>query len=86
MASGSVYWDEMDRVLYVIRHGPTVFREDNFIPWATRVNKFGEMNLLDDDGVPLYPFFYDLVCADEAQDFVSIDNIFIFSSMQHESY
>ena len=79
------YWDEMDRVLYVIRHGPTVFREDIFIPWAKRVNKFGEMDLLDEEGVPLYPFFYDLVCADEAQDFVSIDGIFIFSSMQHES-
>lgn len=65
------YWDEMDRVLYVMRHGPSVFREDKFIPWTTRVNKFGEMDLLDDEGAPLYPFFYDVVCADEAQDFVS---------------
>jgi hypothetical protein len=69
---GGSYWDEMDRVLYVMRHGPTVFREDKFIPWTTRVNKFGEMDLLDDDGAPLYPFFYDVVCADEAQDFVSV--------------
>jgi len=48
-----------------------VFRDDMFIPWAARVNKFGEMDLLDDEGTPLYPFFYDVVCADEAQDFVS---------------
>lgn len=66
------YWDEMDRVLYVMKHGPSVFREDEFIPWTSRVNKFGEMELLDDEGAPLYPFFYDVVCADEAQDFVSI--------------
>ena len=65
------YWDEMERVLYVLTHGPTVFRDDKFIPWAARVNKFGEMDLLDDEGAPLYPFFYDVVCADEAQDFVS---------------
>lgn len=64
------YWDEMDRIQYVMMHGPTVFRDDKFIPWAERVNRFGEMDLLDDEGVPKFPFFFDSVCADEAQDFV----------------
>ncbi len=70
------YWDEMDRVLYVLRHGPSVFRDDKFIPWAARVNRFGEMDLLDDEGTPLAPFFYDVVCADEAQDFVSAVHLY----------
>lgn len=83
------YWDEMDRVLYVLTHGPSVFREDKFISWAARVNRLGEMDLLDDEGTPQYPFFYDVVCADEAQDFVSADlssflqlisNLIIFAS------
>ena len=79
------YWDEMDRVLYVMRHGPTVFRDDKFIPWAARVNRFGEMDLLDDEGAPLYPFFYDVVCADEAQDFVSTALI-CFLTLTHTHY
>jgi len=54
------YWDEMDRVLYVLKFGPSVFKDDHFIPWAHRVNKFGQMDLLDDEGEPLYPFFYDI--------------------------
>lgn len=74
------YWDEMDRVLYVLTHGPSVFREDKFISWAARVSRFGEMALLDDEGMPLYPFFYDVVCADEAQDFVSADQSSLFTS------
>jgi len=74
------YWDEMDRVLYVMTHGPSVFRDDKFIPWAARVNRFGEMDLLDDEGTPLYPFFYDVVCADEAQDFTEID-LLLFTKM-----
>lgn len=31
----------------------------------------GEIDLLNDEGAPLYPFFFDAVLADEAQDFVS---------------
>ena len=61
------YWDEMDRVMYVLKFGPSAFREDRFIPWTNRVNRFGEMDLLNKEGEPLYPFFYDIVCADEAQ-------------------
>lgn len=74
------YWDEMDRCLYVLKHGPSVFREDLFIPWADRVNRWGEVELLDDEGEPLYPFFYDIVCADEAQDFTETDLI-LFAKM-----
>ena len=76
------YWDEMDRVQYVMMHGPTVFRDDKFIPWAERVNRFGEMDLLDDEGVPMFPFFFDTVCADEAQDFVR-QNTYLFFSHIH---
>ena len=67
------HWDEVDRSIYVLKFGPSVFREDHFIPWTERVNQRGEMNLLDEDGNPLYPFFFDLVCADEAQDFTEVD-------------
>ncbi|KAL7538711.1 hypothetical protein ACHAXR_008739 [Thalassiosira sp. AJA248-18] len=74
------YWDEMDRVLYILKCGPSVFRDDRFIPWTDRVNRFGEMDLLNDEGEPLYPFFYDIVCADEAQDFTELDLV-LFAKM-----
>ncbi|KAL7541991.1 hypothetical protein ACHAXR_011413 [Thalassiosira sp. AJA248-18] len=74
------YWDEIDRVHYVLTHGPSVFREEHFTPWADRVNRFGEMDLLNGEGEPLYPFFYDVVCADEAQDFTEIDLV-LFAKM-----
>ena len=74
------YWDEMDRVLYVLKFGPSVLRDDHFIPWTDRVNQFGEIDLLNAEGEPLYPFFYDIVCADEAQDFTEI-NLILFAKM-----
>ena len=73
-------WDEMDRVLFVLKHGPSVFRDDHFIPWAHRVNNFGQIELLDDEGEPLYPFFWDIVCADESQDFTELDLV-LFAKM-----
>ena len=63
-----------------MKHGPSVFREDEFIPWTSRVNKYGQMELLDDEGEPLYPFFYDIVCADESQDFTELDLV-LFAKM-----
>jgi len=55
------YWDEMDRVLYVLKFGPSVFRDRRFVSWARRVNRFGEMDLLNDTKTePLHPFFYDI--------------------------
>ena len=75
------YWDEMDRALYVLRFGPSVFREEKFIPWPVRVNKFGEMDLLNEEMTePRYPFFYDIVCADEAQDFTEV-TLVLFARM-----
>lgn len=64
------YWDETDRVMYVLKHGPCVFREEKFVPWTHRVSKDG---VFDDDGLPLYPFFFDMVCADESQDFTELE-------------
>ena len=62
------YWDESDRVMYVLKHGPNVFREEKFVPWIYHVK-----GVLDDDGLPLYPFFFDMVCADESQDFTELE-------------
>ena len=66
-------WDEVDRSMYILKHGPSVFREKDFVPWAERVNRRGEVDLLDEEGSPLWPFLYDNVFADEAQDFTEID-------------
>jgi len=67
------YWDETDRVMYVLKHGPNVFREEKFIPWIYQVK-----DVLDDDGLPLYPFFFDIVCADESQDFTGKSALVLF--------
>ena len=66
-------WDESDRNMYVMTHGPSVFSDKSFIPWKQRVESFGEMDLLDSDGNPLHPFFFDMVFIDEAQDFTEMD-------------
>jgi len=73
-------WDEADRSMYVLKWGPSVYRDKYFVSWAKRVNQRGESELLDEDGNPLFPFFFDLVCADEAQDFTEVD-IAIFIRM-----
>ena len=73
--SGGSYWDEADRSLYIIKYGPSAYREKAFVPWAERVNHRGETNLLDEEGNPLYPFFADMVALDEAQDFTELDMI-----------
>ncbi|KAL7526058.1 LOW QUALITY PROTEIN: hypothetical protein ACHAWF_001612, partial [Thalassiosira exigua] len=39
--------------------GLVLFCDSQFIPWSYRVNQMGEMELLDDQGQPLYSFFYD---------------------------
>ena len=64
------YWDEADRVLYIMSCGPSVFRDPTLVPWAHRVNNMGEYDLLGDDGDPLHPFFFDFVCADEVSDII----------------
>ena len=61
----SSYWDEADRVLYIMSCGPSVLRDSAFMPWAQRVNKFGEYNLLNEELAPLHPFFFDSVFLDE---------------------
>jgi len=55
------FWDESDRVRYVLKHGPSTFRDEMFVSWADRVNRKGETALLDDDGNPLLPFCFDIV-------------------------
>lgn len=67
------FWDEIDRSMYILKFGPNVYREKLFISWAERVNQRGENDLLDEDGEPLWPFYFDMVCADEAQDFTEVD-------------
>lgn len=67
-------WDESDRVMYVIKHGPSVYNDVEFISWSQRVRRYYDCvqeDILDDEGGPLYPFFFDMVYADESQDFVS---------------
>jgi len=71
--SGNFKWDEADRVLYILRYGPSVFAECDFVSWEERAFQRGEMDLLEDDEMPLVPFFYHMVFADEAQDFSDLD-------------
>lgn len=59
--------------MYVLRHGPSVFSDDKFVPWTERVEAMGEIDLLDGDGDPLHPFFFDMIFCDEAQDFSELD-------------
>lgn len=56
----NLYWDETDRTIYVLKHGPSVFKEEVYLSWTERVKR-GEMDLLDEEGDPLHPFFFDLV-------------------------
>ena len=52
------YWDEPDRVMYILRHGPSVFRDEEYIGWQQRVYKRGEYDLYDSS---MWPFLYDMV-------------------------
>lgn len=70
---GMVKWDEADRALYVLRFGPSVFTDCEFVSWEERAFRHGEVDLLEDDKMPLGPFFYHAVFADEAQDFSELD-------------
>lgn len=73
LESGSFKWDEADRVLYILRWGPSVFSESELVSWEERAYRRGEMDLLDEDEMPLAPFFFHMVFADEAQDFSDLD-------------
>ena len=64
------FWDEFDRVTYVLRHGPSVYRDATYMSWKDRLKR-GEVELLDEEGSPMHPFFFDMVASDEGQDFVS---------------
>ena len=76
------YWDESDRVMHVLKHGPNVFREEKFVPWIYQAK-----DVLDDDGLPLYPFFFDIVCADESQDFTELEiALFVRMSANIQSF
>lgn len=66
-------WDEADRVFYILKYGPSVFAESSFVSWEERAFQRGEMELLEDGEMPLAPFFYHMVFADEAQDFSDLD-------------
>jgi len=68
--SDAGYYDESDRSMYILRHGPSVFREDIFVSWT---DTFDQAGVVDKSGNPLFPFFYDMVCCDESQDFTEMD-------------
>ena len=61
----NLYWDETDRTMYVLKHGPSVFKEEVYLSWTERVVKRGEMDLLDEEGDPLHPFFFDMVSTSQ---------------------
>jgi hypothetical protein len=73
--SGASKWDEADRLLYIMEHGPSVFAHQDFVSWEERIYKRGEIELLEeaDGDSPLTPFFYHMVYADEAQDLTELD-------------
>lgn len=76
------YWDETDRVMYVLKHGPCVFREEKFVPWI-----YQDKDVLDDEGFPQYPFFFSHVCADESQDFTELEiALFVRMSASIQSF
>jgi len=58
--SQETYWDETDRSMYVLKNGPSVLKEDVYLSWVERVKR-GEMDLLNEEGDPLDPFFFDMV-------------------------
>lgn len=71
---GRYKWDDADRVLFILKHGPSSFSDREYKSWERRAYREGDVSLLEADGEsPLSPFFYDLVFADEAQDFSEID-------------
>eukprot|EP00588_Corethron_pennatum_P035438 CAMPEP_0194349738 /NCGR_PEP_ID=MMETSP0171-20130528/107259_1 /TAXON_ID=218684 /ORGANISM="Corethron pennatum, Strain L29A3" /LENGTH=171 /DNA_ID=CAMNT_0039117229 /DNA_START=468 /DNA_END=979 /DNA_ORIENTATION=- len=73
-------WDEADRVLYVLKWGPSVFSDSSLIPLTIRTNSYGESDVLNFEKNHLYPFFLDVVVADESQDFVCTYSI-IFNAL-----
>jgi len=60
-------WDEMDRTIYCLKHGPPSLSEYPYVSWVDRSNKYGEATVED------FPFFVEEVCVDEYQDFTESD-------------
>ena len=57
------FWDEMDRTLYCLKHGPPPLSEFRYVSWQDRYDTTFED----------FPYFFDVVCADEGQDFTESD-------------
>ena len=65
-------WDEADRVLYCLKHGDSVFSDEEFHSWATRAFQWGEEGYADKEDMPSGPFYHS-VHVDEAQDMSDLD-------------
>ena len=60
------FWDEADRILYILRWGNKVFSQPTFCSWKRHFNLGQGHGVADELGTPLYPFF-DNIFVDEAQ-------------------
>lgn len=72
LSSGGSRWDEADRVLYILRHGGSVFSDDKYISWHERAFSYYEDGIVDSENMPNFPYFH-TVAVDEAQDFSEMD-------------
>jgi len=50
-------WDEADRVLYVLKWGPSVFSDSSPIPWTIRANSYGESDVLNFEKIIYIHYF-----------------------------
>mmetsp|Transcript_14131 Transcript_14131/g.25605 ORF Transcript_14131/g.25605 Transcript_14131/m.25605 type:complete len:611 (+) Transcript_14131:567-2399(+) len=69
----SYKWDEADRLLYILKLGPSVFSEHSFKSWERWAYHFGEIELLEEDcEAPLSPIFYDMSLLTKLKTFVRL--------------
>ena len=66
-------WDEADRVMFILRNGNPVYSDPTYMSWQRRYRQGLGEGLVDDDGQPRSPYFYNKVFVDEAQDFSELD-------------
>lgn len=78
LREGNFKWDEADRVMYILMSAGHVFNDKDFISWEERSYHRGEEGFVDQDNVPLAPFYYHTTFIDEAQDFSDLDLFLLF--------
>lgn len=57
LGSGGHKGDEADRVYYILQYGGSVFSDTQFISWEERAFRFYQEGLVDENDMPLAPFY-----------------------------